>query len=263
MPYRYDKTVDDYYLVLCLFAIARHILASVPPASSYRMELALSMGLPPLHKTDLEDKYKEHFNFGGKEVEFEYNDIPFRFSVKTVYVWMQGFAAIVPIFGELSRYPNVIIIDIGGFTTDIMILNQGIIEQGSVDTIDDVGAIHFYNTVIKSIKNELKMTLNDSTIESILLGQYPTDDDDAMKKAATIIKRIKDDYASDLVRTFKERKYDLMGLKPVFVGGGSIMFRDSIERTLPNKLLRFIEDVRAISIGYQRLANAARKENVG
>lgn len=263
MPYRYDKTVDDYYLVLTLFAAAKHILASVPPASEYKLDVALSMGLPPMHKMDLQDKYVEHFSFGGQEVEFLYNGIQFRLRVRKVFVWMQGYAAIVPIFKELAQYPNVHIIDIGGFTTDVMMLNHGKIEQGVIDTIEEVGVIHFYNDVVKAVKGQLKMTLTDPVIESILDGRYPLDEDPVIQQASAIIYKLKDEYASDLVRLFRERKYDLMASLPVFIGGGSLLFKESLQKALPDKMVKFVEDVKANAIGYERLCNAARNQKAG
>lgn len=262
-PYRYDKTEDDYYQVLALYGLAKNILASVLPQPAYKYDIALSLGLPPMHMNDLKEKYMEHFRYGGQPVQFAYNGIPFELKVKRVFVWMQGYAAIVPDFSELAKYPNVVIVDIGGFTTEVMLLNRGVIEQRVIDTFDDVGVIHFYNNIIKVVKNQLKITLHDATIRSILDGSYPMDKDPAMMEVAPIIMRLKDEYASDLVRLFRDKQIDLMASYPVFIGGGAQLFKDSLRKALGKKKAKFINDTKANAIGYQRLCNAARQEGAG
>lgn len=54
----------------------------------------------------------------------------------------------MPIFQQILNYPKAIIIDIGGFTADYMIMKNGIPTLSACDSLEN-GVINLYNGIVQ------------------------------------------------------------------------------------------------------------------
>ena len=71
------------------------------------------------------------------------------------------------------------------------------------------------------------------------------------ENAVKIAKETADNYATALIRTISEKiKDDFKTSYFIFMGGGSAMMRESIERAIDTKNLFFLTDVTANAKGY-------------
>ena len=126
ISYMEDKTADDRYYILTLFAIAKEL--------SYReknegllpqnlQEIELLVGLPPAHYGKQRKKFREYFYRNGEVIEFAYKGIPYRIVFKEVKVYIQAYAAyrLLAVKKQLSVVPKVLLIDIEKWNSEIFI----------------------------------------------------------------------------------------------------------------------------------------------
>ena len=115
-----DKSEDERYYILTLFAVAKELRELKPPRlflPGEILEIDLVVGLPPLYYRGQYKKFREYFYRGGEVVEFEYMGMTYRISFSQVYVHMQTYAAYLYVARELNLFKKkVLLLDIGGFT---------------------------------------------------------------------------------------------------------------------------------------------------
>lgn len=100
-----DKTMDDRYYLLTLFAIAKELeemshSKSFIPGELISMDLVV--GLPPLYYRGQYKKFREYFYRDGKIVHFVYMGKSYRVTFSNVFVHMQTYAAYLYIGGNES-----------------------------------------------------------------------------------------------------------------------------------------------------------------
>lgn len=78
LPYMRDKTKDERYFILTLFAIAKELKHAGELAPFASLDLAL--GLPPEHYGMLKTKFSQYFKRQGA-VNFVYNEKPVSISI--------------------------------------------------------------------------------------------------------------------------------------------------------------------------------------
>lgn len=122
LSYMRDKTQDERYFILTLFAIAKE-LESVGRLSAFET-IDLAVGLPPEHYGILKNKFAQYFKRTGT-VNFVYKDNPVSIIIRNVCVYPQAYAAVVPYAGKLLSTLMMFVVDIGGYTTDVLLLRNG------------------------------------------------------------------------------------------------------------------------------------------
>ena len=75
----------------------------------------------------------------------------------------------------------------------------------------------------------------------------PADVKDTIRKSA-------EQHAKDILDQLRELKVDLRSNPAVFIGGGSVLFRDYLEHSPLVASASFVENVNANAIGYQAMA---------
>lgn len=100
-----DKTMDDRYYLLTLFAIAKELeemshSKSFIPGELISMDLVV--GLPPLYYRGQYKKFREYFYRDGKIVHFVYMGKSYRVTFSNVFVHMQTYAACSLFFSLFS-----------------------------------------------------------------------------------------------------------------------------------------------------------------
>mgnify|MGYP000388097173 CR=1 FL=1 len=68
------------------------------------------------------------------------------------------------------RFRKVVGIDIGGFTSDYLLMRSGRPDMGYCDSLEK-GVITMYNDIISSINSEYDMLLEEADIDSIIKGK--------------------------------------------------------------------------------------------
>ena len=236
IPYHRDKTEDERFFILTLFAIAREINAAGRYTAG-TIQVQLAVGLPPAHFGAQYQAFTSYF-LGRGPVSFVYRQKSYTILINDVACFPQSYAAAVTILPTLQNEPRALVLDIGGFTADYLQLRNG---EGNLAVCDSLesGVISLYNKIISKVNAEHDMLLDEEEIDAILLKQ----------KAPSVpdIGRIS---------TLRERGLELKTGKVVFVGGGSNLLRRQILASGKIGSALFVEDVRANAKGYELLYQA-------
>lgn len=74
------------------------------------------------------------------------------------------------IYGKLKEYVKVIVIDLGGFTLDYLMLRNGQPDLGVCDSLDN-GVIKLYNSISSRINAEYDVLLEETDMDQMILGK--------------------------------------------------------------------------------------------
>ena len=246
IPYRRDKTEDERFFILTLFAIAYEIEAT-EQYSDNLMRVQLAVGLPPAHFGAQVERFTQYFRQRGV-IEFEMQGKPYSIYIEDAACFPQAYAAAATMLHTLVEEPKAVILDIGGFTADYLLMKNGEIDLTSCDSLEN-GVILLYNKVRSKVNSELDLLLDEGDVDAILMGkktQYP----DA---AIRLTEQMTQEFINDLFSTLRERMLDLQYCKVVFVGGGAILLKRQIETSGKVGTPFFVPKINANADGYEYL----------
>lgn len=246
IPYKKDKTVDERFYILTLFAIAREIEAQRAYTSDM-LFVELAIGLPPAHFGAQNKAFTQYF-MDRNVAKFEYHDKPYTVFIEKVMCFPQTFAAAITRLPELIDCPKVLVLDIGGFTADYLLMKNGEADLSNCDSLDN-GVILLYNHIRSKANAELDVLLEESDIDAILHGDNSGYD----TRIAQLAEKSADQFVSDLFGTLRERMLDPRTGKTLLVGGGAILLRRQIEASGRVGATLFLDDINANAKGYEML----------
>lgn len=248
IAYMRDKTKDERFFILTLFAIAKEL--RIKGNTGVLSHIDLAVGLPPEHFGKQRQAFGAYFKRDGI-INFVYKDIPISIAVNSVSVFTQAHAAVAPSIGELKKSSQTFVIDIGGFTTDVLLLRNGRPDINYCRSLE-IGIITMSNTLIGKINALHDMMIGDTHIRAVLKGEetiLPPELQETIRESAK-------QHAQSILDKLRELKVDLRSNPAVFIGGGSILLRQYIETSVQVASAKFIDDVRANAIGYEMLMAA-------
>lgn len=249
IPYMRDKTTDDRYFILTLFAIAFE-LQNYPSYPNEIEDIHLAVGLPPAHYGRQSEPFEQYFLNRGN-LNFQLDGKEYTIHISQAVCFPQAYAATAPILRRIITYPKVTIIDIGGFTADYLMVRNGEADLSVCDSLEN-GVIVLYNRIISKINADydiLLLLLEESDIDSVLLDKLSEYDDAII----SCIKEQAQQFIDDLFSKLRERMIDLRSEKTVFVGGGSILLKKQIEFSEKVTPPIFVEEISANTKGYELL----------
>ena len=238
-----DKTKNNNYYILSLFGIAKELELAEPERKNFDEDINLVIGLPPSHISLLKEKFKEYFMQDEGNVSFVYNEKHFNIVIKDIQVLPQGYPAALKYVGKYKDYPTSYIIDIGGYTTDVFVLNKGMPDLNLCESVD-MGVIQMCNEVKTAVNREIGAEIGDIEIEETLRGNNSLPPA-FRKKIVEIASR----YVSELANKLYEKKINFKLFPAVFVGGGSGLFENFLKEEASSESA-FETDVSANAKGY-------------
>lgn len=260
LKYQMDKTNDDRFFVLTLFAIAKELESR----NSYtpHMSITLAVGLPPEHFPTYHSKYKKYFlthanTKGSKEtkpVEFRYNGNKYVVYIDKVNVYAQAFAAVMPNADLLEEYPRIFIVDIGGYTVDVLLMNKYSPDLTYCKSLNR-GIITMTNEIQSYIRNNFMLNVSEVNILSALRGEkIPLVN--SKPDAVAAIFDMAQMHAQSILDELKELDIDLCVDAAYFCGGGSMLLEEQLKST-GMAAPHFANDISANARGYEMLAGQA------
>ena len=121
-PLQKDKTITEDYYLLTLAAIAKELDHRGAERTAV---VHLAAGLPLTSFGRDKKKFREYLLRDSQPVTFRYEGNSYTVTVAEVSLFPQGYAAILT-QSELLDEPSVIVADIGGWTVDLMRLDNRI-----------------------------------------------------------------------------------------------------------------------------------------
>ena len=255
IPYHRDKTEDDRFWVLTLFAIAYELQASKAYSPNI-MRVRLAVGLPPAHYGAQHKKFTSYFT-GRGAVQFDFQSKSYAIFIEKVMCFPQVYATAVTMLQTLRDKPKALIVDQGGMTTDLLLMKDGAGDLSVCEYLEP-GVISLYNQLKSRVSAERDVLLEESEIDAILQGRT----EHVPPQVADAVERQAQNFVNDLFSTLRERGLELKSGMTVFLGGGSILLRRQIEASGKVGTPLFVEDIRANAQGYDllyRLSEEGRK----
>ena len=159
--------------------------------------------------------------------------------------------AVVPQAGRLKDIPRTFIIDIGGYTTDVMLLRNAAPDLQFCRSLE-MGVIPMSNDIISRVSAMYDIKIEDDHIADIIQGR-PTILPQEVREV--VFAKVRS-YAYDILDKLRELQVDLRANPAIFIGGGSILFRSFVEESPLVAHADFVTDPKANAIGYGMLATA-------
>lgn len=248
ISYLRDKTEDDRFFILTLFAIAKELEYRKVSETLDPIDVTLLVGLPPAHYEQLHSRFEQYFLRRREAIDFEYNGKYYSVRINKVLSYPQAFAAAVTQYSTLKAHSVAYIIDIGGFTIDVLKLRYGRPDLEVVESFEK-GVITLYNSIASKCNSQYARILEECEIDEVIRNQ-PTV---LPGEVQQLIRSMTVDFLAEFYNFLRERGIDVSTSKCVFAGGGSLLLRGMIERGNKVAFPIFIEDIHANALGYEVL----------
>jgi len=254
---RHNKTLDEHYYVLTLFAIGKEF----PQGGN--LEIDLIIGLP---LSDFADGNKEALIDYFKQkalIKFRYSGVDYSVKFKSISVYPQTVAAVFYVFhsegetkSQISKIRQINFIDIGGGTVNFVLTNNQVIDRDASGTLGR-GVNTMFVEVNKAVSasrigrqklrpNDIQDILKRNTDEGI-----PTD-------IAAIIKDAARDFADKLLLEVASFGINLHDSLTIFLGGGSLLLEDFIRKSNYVSNPQFLYDVNINAKGFEVMRQLAQ-----
>lgn len=239
-----NKTQTEDYYLLTLAAIAKELsFRHAEPAT----EIHLAAGLPLTSFGREKNAFRDYLLRDGKTVNFRYEGQEYSIAIRKVSLFPQGYAAVLT-QSILLDEPSVIVADIGGWTVDLMRMDNRIPNASTCRSLE-LGMIRCLDEIAEQVRRSLNLSLTGAQIENVLRGS-PDSMDDRVK---AIIQREAGLYARRILSAIAEAGLDCRAMPVVFLGGGAGLMK----RYLPQgSVLRpvILDDDKLNAQAYERLA---------
>ena len=243
-PLQKDKTLTDDYYLLTLAAIAKELEHRGAERTAV---VHLAAGLPLTSFGRDKKKFREYLLRDGQPVAFRSEGSSYTVTITDVSLFPQGYAAILT-QSELLDEPSVIVADIGGWTVDLMRLDNRIPNAASCRSLE-LGMIRCLDEIAEQIRRSLGLSMTAAQIENVLRGGVSSVDEGARQ----IVHREAGTYVRRLLSAIAESGPGVQAMPAVFLGGGSALIKRHVSAT--DGLCRplILDDVCLNAKGYERL----------
>ena len=243
-PLQKDKTAAEDYYLLTLAAIAKELEYRGAERSA---NVHLAAGLPLTSFGRDKKRFREYLLRDGQPVTFRYDGNSYTVTIAEVSLFPQGYAAVLT-QSELLDEPSVIVADIGGWTVDLMRLDNRIPNAAFCRSLE-LGMIRCLDEIAEQIRRSLGLSMTATQIESVLHGNANSVDN----RVKELIHREAGVYVRRLLSAIAESGLDARAMPAIFLGGGAALMKRHVSHT--DGLCRplILDDVCLNAKGYERL----------
>ena len=243
-PLQKDKTQTMDYYLLTLAAIAKELEYRNAERTA---TVLLAAGLPLTSFGRDKKKFREYLLRDGRPVLFRYEGNEYAVTISDVKLFPQGYAAVLTQSALLDE-PSVIVADIGGWTVDLMRLDNRIPNAATCRSLE-LGMIRCIDEISEQVRRMMGVSMTSAQIESVLRGDASSMDD----RVKAIIHAQANKYIQNLLAAIMESGLDTRAMPTIFLGGGAALMKRRVSPT--NALCRpfILDDVSLNAKGYERL----------
>ena len=239
-----NKTQTEDYYLLTLAAIAKELsFRHAEPAA----EIHLAAGLPLTSFGREKNAFRDYLLRDGRTVSFRYEGQEYSITIHKVSLFPQGYAAVLT-QSILLDEPSVIVADIGGWTVDLMRLDNRIPNAASCRSLE-LGMIRCVDEISEQVRRLFGLSMTTAQIESALRGSFGGMDE----RIRAVIHTQAGKYARNLLSAVTESGLDIRAMPAIFLGGGAALLKRHLSAT--DGLCRplILDDVSLNAKGYERL----------
>lgn len=161
---------------------------------------------------------------------------------------MQALSAAIAADAGVDDMKNCVVVDIGGYTVDVLNFRNGQVEQSLLRSLNK-GIIHLLNDIKSAVRGYSGLILRDEDIYAVFRGEETMLPD----KIRAIIKFMRDEYAEEILHFVEEQSiWDLKVNHSFFTGGGSTYLQNFLQNCGELGAPVFITDIHSNAIGYEK-----------
>ena len=243
-PLQKDKIQTEDYYLLTLAAIARELTYR---GAERTAAVHLAAGLPLTSFGRDKKKFRDYLHRAGGPVSFRYEGVDYAVTIPEVSLFPQGYAAVLT-QTELLDEPSVIVADIGGWTVDLMRLDNRIPNAATCRSLE-LGMIRCIDGISEQVRRMFGVSMTDAQIESVLRGDAGSMDE----RLRAVIHALADKYVRGLLSAITESGLDTRAMPAIFLGGGAALMKRRISATEGLCRPFILDDVCLNAKGYERL----------
>lgn len=243
-PLQKDKIQTEDYYLLTLAAIARELTYR---GAERTAAVHLAAGLPLTSFGRDKKKFRDYLHRAGGPVSFRYEGVDYAVTIPEVSLFPQGYAAVLT-QTELLDEPSVIVADIGGWTVDLMRLDNRIPNAATCRSLE-LGMIRCIDGISEQVRRMFGVSMTDAQIESVLRGDAGSMDE----RLRAVIHAQADKYVRGLLSAITESGLDTRAMPAIFLGGGAALMKRRISATEGLCRPFILDDVCLNAKGYERL----------
>ena len=221
-PLLKNKTINENYRLLTWAAIARELQAR---NGETKASVLLAAGLPLTSFGREKAAFKQYLTPNKQPVCFRYEGQDYEITITGVEIYPQGFSAIANNAALLEGEPSTLVVDIGGWTVDIMRLDRYTVDTASCRSLE-LGVIRCMDEIKEQVRRTLGLSVTDAQVENILTNRQCT----LSSQAVLLIQRHGRLYVERLFSAIEECGFDLKALPVIFVGGGAALVQPRVSR---------------------------------
>ena len=244
-PLQKDKTLTEDYYLLTLAAVAKE-LAYRKAGSTASVHLAAGLPLTSFGRD--KRKFRVYLLRDGRPVHFRFERTAYTVKITEASLFPQGYAAVLT-QPDLLNEPSIILADIGGWTVDLMRLDNRIPNAATCRSLE-LGMIRCLDEIAEQVRRALGLSMTAAQIESVLRGEASS----MGERAREIIQEEAGRYTRRLLSAIAESGLDARAMPAFFLGGGAALLKRHVRAT--DGLCRpiILDDVSLNAKGYERLA---------
>lgn len=244
-PLQKNKTLTEDYYLLTLAVIAKELAYRNADTA---VAVYLAAGLPLTSFGRDKKAFRAYLFRDGKPVSFRFEGVAYTVTITDVSLFPQGYAAML-LQSDLLDEPSVIVADIGGWTVDLMRIDNRMPDAATCRSLE-LGMIRCLDEISEQLRRALGLSLTPAQIESVLRGDASSVDE----KAKEIIHREADAYVARLLSAIAESGLDVRAMPAIFLGGGAALMKRHVAPTAALCRPIILDDVCLNAKGYERLA---------
>lgn len=245
-----DKTENENYFILTLAAIAKEIEVR---GLDRDCEVIIAAGLPLTTFGRQKKPFKKYLLYMAP-IRFEYEKRKYKVAIQDVTLFPQGFSAIAYSPDIMSKEPSQILIDIGSWTVDCMMINNSIPDATSCRSLEH-GIIRCIEETQEEVRRKTGLSITSAQVEQILLGKDCSMDDEVKQIIITQGKN----FSNRLFKTLYESGFDTKAVPTIMMGGGAHIVKHYITK---GQKIKILNDINANAKGYEILTKESL-ESVG
>jgi len=251
-PLLRDKTINDNYYLLTLAALAKEVRYRTDKRQE---EIILAAGLPLASFGREKERFKQYL-LRKKTEYFSFEGEPYEITISDVQLYPQGYAAILDNMELLKGEPSVVLADIGGWTMELMRLDNYIPNAATCRSLE-LGMIRCMDEILEQVRRSMGLSLTVAQVEAVLQDEPCSLPD----KAKNIVLEYGEHYTAQLLSAIMECGFDITAMPVIFLGGGAGLIKHHISPK--NALCRAIilEDTQANARGYERICAQQRRHS--
>ena len=168
-PILRNKTENDNYYLLTLAAIAREIKQR---GENTECSVTLAAGLPLAGFGREKKFFREYLLRSSQPVCFKFEGVPYKITIEDVKLFPQGYSAIAIHPELIQNEPSVLLMDIGGWTVDLMRLDNGVPNASTCRSLE-LGMIRCIDETKEQVRRDVGVSVTDAQVERVLGGGAP------------------------------------------------------------------------------------------